>query len=99
MAMDIPLFDWDWPDDEEGNVQDVLENGITQDEGEDVFADRNQKHELDPVASGAWTTRGHARTGRYLVVFWDRVIGDPWTIRPISARLIQPSTEAKHGPA
>ncbi len=97
--MDIPLFDWDWPGDEKGNVQVILKNGITQDEVEEVFADPDQKHELDRAGSGDWTTRGHAETGRYLIVVWDRVIGDPWTIRPVSARLIQPTTEAKHGPA
>ena len=42
---------WDLPDDPDGNVQHVIEHGLTEDEVEDVLLNANLPIEMPPVAS------------------------------------------------
>lgn len=84
MAMGLPHFIWDLDDDPDGNVQHLVEHGVSPDEAEEVL-----------LARGSWTTQsrssgeritfGYTAEGRYLAVVWQHVADDPLTIRPITA--------------
>ena len=75
--MEEPQLIWDEPDDEEGNVWAILGNGVSLEEVEDIFRDRNSV--TLPTRGGGedLTTIGLASTGRYIAVRWQMWIGEP----------------------
>ena len=85
-----PLVIWDLADDPDGNyVHIVIEHGITQDEVWDVVSDpHNQVVPSD--SSGRPATFGWTQTGRYIIVIWDHVEDEPWTIKPVTAYEVPP---------
>jgi hypothetical protein len=73
---------WDLPDDPYGNVQHVAQNGLTEDEVEDVLLNRSLRIGIS-ASSGRPMRRGHTTTGRYIVVIWEQIDKD--TVRPVTA--------------
>ncbi|HET6574137.1 MAG TPA: hypothetical protein VFG68_11075 [Fimbriiglobus sp.] len=80
-----PIVIWDLEDDPDGNyVHIVVEHGITQDEVEEVVGNpRNPTVASD--SSDRPLTFGWTSTGRHLGVVWERVLDDPFTIKPVTA--------------
>jgi hypothetical protein len=73
---------WDLPDDPDGNVQHIGQNGLSEDEVEEVLLDPSLPIQCSrssgrPLRQG-WTTRG-----RFITVVWDQI--DPDTVRPVTA--------------
>ncbi len=82
--MPEPLVIWDLEDDPDGNVLHVLEHGITPEEVEQVV--QNPSNDTVPSSSsGRPATFGWTVTGKHIVVVWEHVDGDPWTIKPVTA--------------
>jgi hypothetical protein len=80
---DATIF-WDLDDDPDGNVQHLLEHGVTKEEALEVLTNpRNptvaSRTSGDPITFG-WTS-----TGRHLAVVWEHILDDPLTIRPVTA--------------
>jgi uncharacterized DUF497 family protein len=75
---------WDAVDDADGNVQHIVEHGITVEEGEDVLLDRDSEDTISR-SSGRPITFGYTARGRYLAVVWEHIADDPLTIYPITA--------------
>lgn len=84
-----PLVIWDVEDDPYGNVFHILENGVTQDEVEDVVSEPRNTTSLSR-SSGNPVTFGWTTTGKYVAVVWENVDDDPRTIRPITAYEVEP---------
>jgi uncharacterized DUF497 family protein len=80
--MDIHIV-WDLDDDPLGNVQHILEHGITKEEVEEVlFSPASVTTTSD--SSGERITFGHSGSD-YLAVVWEHVMDNPLTMRPITA--------------
>ena len=75
---------WDLDDDPDGNVQHILEHGLTIEEVEDVLFDGNSITTVSR-SSGEPITFGHTATGRYIAVVWEHIADDPLTMKPITA--------------
>jgi hypothetical protein len=75
---------WDLEDDENGNVRHVAEHGLTPDEVDDVLTNPDNPTSQSR-SSGEPVTFGWTSTSRYIVVVWEHVLDDPWTIRPVTA--------------
>lgn len=72
---------WDLDDDPDGNVQHCADQGVTQEEVEDVFenpTDSDVSH-----SSGRPVVFGDTRAGRHLMVVYEEV--DPGTVYPVTA--------------
>lgn len=80
--MDVHVV-WDLDDDPSGNVQHILEHGLTKEQVEAVLCDPNSKTVVSN-SSGELITFGYA-DGLHLGVVWEHVIDDPLTMRPITA--------------
>jgi hypothetical protein len=85
-----PLVIWDLEDDPDGNYAHiVLEHGITQDEVWDVVS--NPQNKVVPSdSSGRPSTFGWTQTGRHIIVVWEEVEDEPWTIKPVTAYEVPP---------
>jgi hypothetical protein len=79
---------WDMEDDPDGNVQHIVDNGITVEEVEDVLL-----NEDNPVgvsrASGRPVTFGETSSRRQIAVVWEQASDDPLVIRPITSYEIE----------
>ncbi len=82
---------WDLEDDPEGNVQHLLEHGVTIDEAEDVLLNRESSRAVSR-SSGFPTVFGWTGTGRYLAVVYELIDEDPLTFRPFTAYEVPPGT-------
>jgi uncharacterized DUF497 family protein len=75
---------WDAEDDPDGNVQHIIEHGITMEEVEEVLLNEN-----NPVgesrSSGRPLTFGKTTTGKHITVVWEQALDNPLVIRPITA--------------
>jgi uncharacterized DUF497 family protein len=79
---------WDLDDDPEGNVQHIVEHGITVEEVEDVLYDAEEV--FASHSSGRPITFGEASTGKYIAVVFDVIDEDPLTVYPVTAYETQP---------
>jgi len=85
-----PLVIWDLEDEPQGNfVHIVLEHDVTQDEVWNVMSDLSNET-VSSYSSGRPATFGWTRTGRYIIVIWENVDDDPWTIYPVTAFEVSP---------
>jgi hypothetical protein len=85
---EVVLF-WDLDEDPDGNVQHILEHGLTKEEVEDVL--RNPENPtVESRSSGNPVTFGFTETGRYIIVVWEHIRDDPLTIYPITAYDVPP---------
>jgi uncharacterized DUF497 family protein len=75
---------WDLPDDPDGNIQQIVEHGLTQDDVEDVLFAWDSITTTSR-SSGEQITFGYTADGRYIAVVWEHVMDDPLTMRPITA--------------
>lgn len=75
---------WDLEDDPRGNVQHILEHGLSIEEVEDVLFNP-MSLTSESRGSDNRITFGHTSTGLYIAVAWERVMDDPLTMRPITA--------------
>lgn len=82
--MNRPILIWDLDDDPAGNVQHILEHGLTKDEVSSVF-ERGMAYTTESRSSGNPITFGETFTGRYIAIVWEHVDDDPLTIYPITA--------------
>jgi hypothetical protein len=73
---------WDLPDDPDGNVQHIIEHGLTEDEVEDVLLDQSLAIEFSE-SSGRPLRQGWTSTGRFIAVVWESIDDD--TVRPVTA--------------
>ena len=78
-----------WDDDPGGNVEHILDNGLTLGEVDSVL--------LDPTipthtsrSSGRPCKFGWTNTGKHIIVIWDEVYDNPLTIYPVTAYEVQP---------
>jgi uncharacterized DUF497 family protein len=75
---------WDLPDDPDGNVAHIAENGLTVDDVEEVLL-----NPLNPVdrgrSSGRPMTFGYLQDGRRIAVVWELVDDMLLTVRPVTA--------------
>jgi uncharacterized DUF497 family protein len=75
---------WDLEDDPDGNVQHILEHGLSMDDVEDVlFNPANETGVSD--SSGDPITFGYTASGEHIAVVWEHIMDDPKTIRPVTA--------------
>ena len=75
---------WDLDEDADGNVQHILEHGVSKDEVEGIL--NSPRAALDTSkSSGKPITFGYTAEGRYLAVVWQHVLDDPLTVYPITA--------------
>lgn len=85
---------WDLEDDVDGNVRHIAEHGLTPAEIDEVLTNpHNPTSESE--SSGEPVTFGWTSTGRHIVVVWEHVLDDPWTIRPVTAYEVPPAREPK----
>ena len=91
--MDATIF-WDLEDDPDGNVQHLLEDGITIEEAEEVLLDPRSSR-VPSRTSGLPTVFGWTSTGRYLAVVYELVDDDPLTFRPVTAYEAPPPAPRK----
>jgi uncharacterized DUF497 family protein len=100
MGANLPSRDvhiiWDLEDDQNGNVRHIAEHGLTQEEVDDVLMNPDNPTS-ESESSGEPVTFGWTNTGRYIVVVWEHVLDDPWTIRPVTAYEV-PSPKAPKKP-
>lgn len=82
--MPSKVFEWDEPDDANGNVQHITRHGVTTDEAEQVV--RDSKNDIVRSDSSTYPiTFGRTKTGKYLAVVWFAVGADPEVVRVITA--------------
>lgn len=74
---------WDHDDDAEGNVQHILENGVTPDEVRHLF--ENYESTDHSTSSGHPMVFGYLPDGRYVTVVYEEIDEFPWTVYPITA--------------
>jgi hypothetical protein len=79
-----PIVIWDLEDDPDGNVAHVAEHGLTPEEVDEVLQDPANETDFSN-SSGYPVTFGWTPTGRHIMVVWEEVDDDPWTVRPITA--------------
>jgi len=75
---------WDLDDDLEGNVQHILEHGVSKDEVEEILTSPHAAADTSN-SSGEPITFGYTAAGRYLAVVWQHVFDDPLTVYPVTA--------------
>ena len=75
---------WDLDDDADGNVQHILEHGVSKDEVEEILTSPHSALDTSK-SSGEPITFGCTAEGRYLAVVWQHVFDDPLTVYPITA--------------
>ena len=75
---------WDLEDDPDGNVQHILDHGLTVEEVEDVLLDPQSVTTVSR-SSGEPITFGDTATGRHIAVVWEHITDDPLTMKPITA--------------
>lgn len=72
---------WDLEEDSDGNVQHILQHGITMDE---VLLDPDSNTTLSR-SSERLITFGYTSGNRYIAVVWEHIMDDPLMMRPITA--------------
>ncbi|CAN5911404.1 hypothetical protein BH23PLA1_BH23PLA1_08710 [soil metagenome] len=88
--VEYDYIDWDDPDDPDGNVQHIAENGVTTEEFEEILAsptaiDKVSRSTGRPVRFG-WT-----ETGKHLIVVYEiEDEGGFAIVRPITAYEVPP---------
>jgi len=85
---------WDLEDDPDGNVQHLIEHGVSMDEAEDVLLDRNSSRAVSR-SSGYPMVFGWSKSGRHLAVVYEVVDDDPLAFRPITAYEVPPAKPKK----
>ena len=75
---------WDLDDDRDGNVQHILEHGVTKEEVEEVLSAPDAGLGTSR-SSGQPATFGYTRDSRYLIVIWEHIFDDPLTVYPVTA--------------
>ena len=85
---------WDLDEDDTGNVRHIAEHGLSKEEVDDVLQNPDNPTTVS-LSSGEPVTFGWTGTGRYIVVVWEHVLDDPWTIRPVTAYDVPPPRTAK----
>ena len=78
------LVIWDLEDELRGNVQHIIEHGVTPEEVEEVLNDWHSQTTYS-ASSGRPITFGWTSAGRYLAVVWELADEEPLTIYPITA--------------
>lgn len=82
--MQIDVIDWDNEDDPTGNVQHIAEHGINPAEVEEIL-ESPEARDGTSRSSGRPTRYGWTSVGRWVVVVYEVLCGDPLIIRPITA--------------
>jgi uncharacterized DUF497 family protein len=85
---------WDLENDPDGNVQHILEHGVTVDEAEEVLLDPDSSRAVSRT-SGLPMAIGWTSTGRHLAVVHEIVDDDPLTLRPVTAYEVPPPRPKK----
>jgi len=75
---------WDLEDDPDGNVQHILEHGVSMEEVEEVLLNPKSSTTVSR-SSGLPITFGHTSSGRYLAVVYEHLDDDPWMLRAVTA--------------
>ena len=75
---------WDLENDPDGNVQHILDHGISMEEVEEVLLDRDSVTTASRQ-SGYPITFGYTSSDRYIAVVWEHIMADRVTARPITA--------------
>jgi hypothetical protein len=80
----IDAIIWDLPDDPDGNVAHIAENGLSIDDVEEVLL--NPTNPVDRSrTSGRPMTFGYLSDGRHIAVVWEVVVDMPFTVRLVTA--------------
>lgn len=77
--MDYLRIVWDDPDDPYGNVQHILEHGLSIDDVEDVLT--NPTSEGQSASTGRPCVWGYTLEGLYIIVVYDRLDEDTIRVR------------------
>ena len=86
---------WDLEDDRDGNYWHVcVENGVTPEEFSEVLL-HNTAGIIRSKSSGRPMTFGWTSTGKHLAIIWEDIEEDPWSIYPVTAYPVEPSTREK----
>ena len=85
---------WDLENDPDGNVQHILEHGLSMDEVDEVLLDPASETDLSR-SSGENITFGWTPTGVHIAVLWQSVQDDPLIIRPLTAYPVPPKRRQK----
>jgi len=75
---------WDLEEDPEGNIQHILDHGVTTEEVEDVLFNSANPAEFNP-ANGTMNTEGFTATGRLILVAWIWADQEAGIAQPITA--------------
>ena len=83
------VFEWDDPDDEEGNVYHIARHGITTAEAERVV--REPRNRVERSRSSSYPiTFGRTKEGKLLAVVWSAVGTNPLKVRVVTAYEVNP---------
>jgi hypothetical protein len=94
-ALVEPIIIWDLEDDPDGNYAHIVSgHDISQDEVADVVSDPGNPT-VSSDSSGRPCAFGWTRTGKHIVVVWEDVEDDPWTIKPVTAYEVPPPAAPK----
>jgi uncharacterized DUF497 family protein len=77
--MDYLRILWDDPDDPNGNVQHILEHGLSIDDVEEVLG--NPASEGMSASTGRPCLWGHTAEGQYIIVVYDQIDEDTIRVR------------------
>jgi len=75
---------WGLPDDPRGNVWHCAQNGITQEEVEEVL-DNYLGNTTRSRTSNRWVTFGYTRSGKHICVVWEELESSPLVVYPVTA--------------
>jgi uncharacterized DUF497 family protein len=79
------LFDWDDPDDEDGNTLHIAVHGLTPEEVTSALLDESTTFDISESSSRP-IAFGNTDTGRFIAVVFEVLNpGDPLVLRPITA--------------
>jgi uncharacterized DUF497 family protein len=83
-SMARKVFEWDQPNDANGNLQHIARHRVTAEEAEQIV--RNTNNETVRSDSSTYPiTFGRTKTGKYLAVIWFAVGSDPEVVRVVTA--------------
>jgi hypothetical protein len=78
------LVIWDLEDDPHGNIQHILDHGVTPEEVEEILNGWHRRTAYS-ASSGRPITFGWTALGRYLAVVWEVADEEPLTVYPVTA--------------
>ena len=88
--IEFDYIDWDDPDDEDGNVRHIAENGVTVEEFEELLDSPTASDDISR-SSGRPVRFGWTSTGKHLLIAYEiEDDGEFVIVRPVTAYEVDP---------